>query len=91
MVNEIIREVEVCLNNGCCIAGLSLALTLPDICGKALYPDLEYKTRDRYIKWFAPAISDIIGTDTIWGFLTVGAAVCFAAGILFRSGLGRSS
>ena len=50
MVNEIIREVNICLNNGCCIAGLSLALTLPDICGKAYYPELGNKRR--YIKWF---------------------------------------
>ena len=52
MVNEIIREVNMCLDNGCCIAGLSLALTLPDICGKALYPELEKQTKQRYIKWF---------------------------------------
>ena len=50
MVNEIIREVNMCLDNGCCIAGLSLALTLPDICGKAYYPELGNKRR--YIKWF---------------------------------------
>lgn len=50
MVNEIIREINVCLDNGCCIAGLSLALTLSDICGKAYYPTLSNKRR--YIKWF---------------------------------------
>lgn len=50
MVNEIIREINVCLDNGCCITGLSLALTLPDICGKAYYPTLSNKRR--YIKWF---------------------------------------
>lgn len=51
MVNEIVREINTCLNNGCCMAGLSLALTLPDICGKALFPELE-KPSKRYIKWF---------------------------------------
>lgn len=50
MVNEIVREVNMCLDNGCCIAGLSLALTLPDICGKAYYPTLGNKRR--YIQWF---------------------------------------
>lgn len=45
MVNEIVREVNACLDNGCCIAGLSLALTLPDICGKAYYPQLGNKRR----------------------------------------------
>ncbi len=50
MINELIREINYCLDNNCCLAGLSLALTLPDICGKAMYPSL--KPSDRYIKWF---------------------------------------
>lgn len=50
MINELIREINYCLDNNCCMAGLSLALTLPDICGKAIYSDL--KPSDRYIKWF---------------------------------------
>lgn len=50
MINELIREINYCLDNDCCLAGLSLALTLPDICGKAMYPDL--KPSGRYIKWF---------------------------------------
>ena len=51
MVNELIKEINQCLDNGCVMAGLSLALTLPDICGKAVYPELK-KPSDRYIKWF---------------------------------------
>ena len=50
MVNELIKEINQCLDNGCVMAGLSLALTLPDICGKAIYPKL--KPSERYIKWF---------------------------------------
>lgn len=50
MINELIKEINQSLNNGCVMAGLSLALTLPDICGKAIYPEL--KPSDRYIKWF---------------------------------------
>ena len=50
MVNELIKEINQCLDNGCVMAGLSLALTLPDICGKAIYPKL--KPSDRYVKWF---------------------------------------
>lgn len=50
MVNEIIKEVNQCLDNGCVMAGLSLVLTLPDICGKAMFPNL--KPSDRYITWF---------------------------------------
>lgn len=54
MINELIREINYCLDNDCCMAGLSLALTLPDICGKAMYPGL--KPSDRYIKWFDECI-----------------------------------
>lgn len=50
MVNELIKEINQCLDNGCVMAGLSLALTLPDICGKAIYP--KSKPSDRYVKWF---------------------------------------
>lgn len=50
MVNELIKEINLCLDNGCVIAGLSLTLTLPDICGKAIYPKL--KPSERYVKWF---------------------------------------
>lgn len=50
MVNEIIKEINKSLDNGCVMAGLSLALTLPDICGKAFYQGL--KPSERYIKWF---------------------------------------
>ncbi len=50
MVNELIKEINQCLDNGCVMAGLSLTLTLPDICGKAIYPKL--KPSERYIKWF---------------------------------------
>ena len=50
MVNELIKEINQCLDNGCVMAGLSLALTLPDICGKAIYPKL--KPSCRYVKWF---------------------------------------
>lgn len=51
MVDELLREIKVCLKNGCYMAALTTALTLPDICGKTRYPD-EKSTRRRYIKWF---------------------------------------
>ena len=51
MVDELIREIKVCLKNGCYMAALTIALTLPDICGKAQYPD-EKSTKKRYVKWF---------------------------------------
>lgn len=49
MINIIIKEIKTCLKNKCYVAGLNLALILPDICGKAEFPN--DKPSVRYIKW----------------------------------------
>ncbi len=51
-----IGEIEICLENECYIAALALALTLPDICGKAEYPD-EKSVGRRYKQWFDQYVS----------------------------------
>ena len=50
LVEQIIHEIDTCLENGECIAALYMALTLPDLCGKAEYPNDNVGTR--YKKWF---------------------------------------
>lgn len=50
MINRISDEVQRCLENECFTAALALALTLPDICGKAEYPCCREKAR--YLAWF---------------------------------------
>lgn len=44
------------------LSAIALALTIPDMCGKRLYPD-ERKSSDRYIRWFdeymAPNYPDV--------------------------------
>ena len=50
MINKLIIEIRKCMDCDCLLAGLALALTLPDICGKAEYPSL--KTGNRYIQWY---------------------------------------
>ena len=50
MVLAIIKEIESCIRNENFLGALSLALTLPDICGKAHYPREE--TSFRYRKWY---------------------------------------
>lgn len=52
MIDRIAKEVQECLGNGHFVAALTMALTLPDICGKAQYPQLEGRTKQRYMKWF---------------------------------------
>ena len=51
MIYRIIREIESALKNDEFLAALALALTLPDICGKAEFPN-EKSVGARYIKWF---------------------------------------
>lgn len=50
MVDKIIADIDTSLNNGTFLAALALALTLPDICGKAKYPNKG--NGDRYISWY---------------------------------------
>ena len=55
-IKLLIGEVKKCNECGCYLAALVVALTLPDICGKVLFP--EAKTGERYIKWFDKYIGD---------------------------------
>ena len=50
MLNRIIDEIQKSIDNECFIAALALALTIPDICGKAEYPKLS--NTKRYIQWY---------------------------------------
>lgn len=50
MINRLIDEINMALSHELYFATLSLALTLPDICGKAEYPD-KGSTR-RYKLWY---------------------------------------
>ena len=52
---QIIKEINICLEHECFMSALGMALTLPDICGKAEYPT-DGVTK-RYIKWTNEYIS----------------------------------
>lgn len=51
MVNRIIEEIQKSLEQENYIAALTMALTLPDICGKAEEPS-EKKVGNRYKRWY---------------------------------------
>ena len=51
MVKRIVEEIKACRENDYHLSALALALTLPDICGKAEFPN-EYSSRKRYIDWY---------------------------------------
>lgn len=46
MVERLVKEIYSGLHNRCYLSALTTALTLPDICGKAKYPN--EKTTKRY-------------------------------------------
>ena len=48
---KLVQEIRKALENELYFVALSSALTLPDICGKAAYPD-ERSSRKRYISWY---------------------------------------
>ena len=50
MMLRLIEDVNNALKAECYFSALTLALTFPDICGKAEYPDK--KVGKRYIDWF---------------------------------------
>lgn len=50
MINTILSEIKAALRHGLYLSALSLALTLPDICGKAAFPSC--RTAERYITWY---------------------------------------
>lgn len=45
-----IEDIEKAFNAGAYLSAISLALTIPDVCGSRLYPTA--KTRERYVNWF---------------------------------------
>ena len=51
MLNRIINDVNKALDNEAYFAAIALILTIPDICGKAEYPNLA-NSKERYIKWY---------------------------------------
>ena len=50
MMLQLINDVKKALDAECYYSALTLALTFPDICGKAEYP--EKKTAERYKDWY---------------------------------------
>lgn len=57
MVDKIINDINVSLENKAYLAALALALTLPDICGKAKYPN--DNVGKRYKQWYKDYIEPL--------------------------------
>lgn len=51
MINLLVNEINKALSYDLYFAALSLTLILPDVCGRAEYPNAQTNT-ERYIKWY---------------------------------------
>lgn len=51
MLQRLIDDMNKALDNDCFFSALSLALILPDVCGKAKYP-IEKNNKKRYTNWY---------------------------------------
>lgn len=49
MIDRLVQEINIALDNNCPLMALMSSLSLPDICGKAEYPELD--TGKRYKEW----------------------------------------
>lgn len=51
---EKIEDIKKAMDAKAYLCALALALTLPDICGKVAYPEMNRsnKSRERYVKWY---------------------------------------
>lgn len=68
MIKRIINEISIALDNNCPILALTSALTLPDICGKAEFPELSVS--QRYKQWVDAHViqpKDYYDRETGWG------------------------
>lgn len=50
MIEHLVKEINTCLKNDLQIAALTMALTLPDTCGKAYCP--KGRNGERYANWY---------------------------------------
>lgn len=65
MVEKLVSEINDALSHNLYFAALNLALTLPDICGKAEYPNLG--TTKRYKLWYDEYIGKYEKAPTLVG------------------------
>lgn len=67
MIDRIVHEIRMALSHELYLSALALALTLPDTCGRAEYPN-EKRNGIRYKNWcsqYVLQIDVILHTDMI--------------------------
>ena len=70
-VSRIIKDVRACIDANISVAGLALALTIPDVLGQKCYPQLVFddgnrKVHAQYERWFDTYVADQFGRQESW-------------------------
>ena len=65
MLLRIVKEINECLSKDCYLAALFMALTLPDICGKAEFP--QKASGDRSVLWYEQHVGRFEREQSKWG------------------------
>lgn len=77
MIEYLITEIKYCLKNDLQIAALTMALTLPDTCGKVYCPTV--KNREHYVCWYNDYViapkKNLLGFDNTDCFYASGEVV----------------
>ena len=77
MIEHLITEINSCLKNNLQIAALTMALILPDTCGKVYRPNV--KNHERYVCWYNDHIiapkKNLLGFDNADCFYASGEVV----------------
>lgn len=77
MIEHLITEIKYCLKNDLQIAALTMALTLPDTCGKVYRPT--GKNREHYVCWYNDYViapkKNMLGFDNADRFYASGEVV----------------
>lgn len=70
-LSRIVSDVRRCIAENISVAGLALALTIPDIMGEECYPSMKYedgsrKSRSQYIRWYNAYVAKKFGKKDSW-------------------------
>ena len=65
MIDKLTNEINIALDNKLYLTALTATLTLPDVCGKAEYPNSG--TKKRYTDWYKKYVPDAsIPAETVY-------------------------
>ena len=70
-VSRILSDVRRCVVENISVAGLALALTIPDVMGRECYPNMTYKdgsrkARAQYTRWYNAYVAGEFGKKDSW-------------------------